>query len=64
MSKHRDELKGKQFGAAAPIMKGCVEEWKELEEERKESYKKLAQACRYDEEENTWDCEPQTLNED
>lgn len=64
MGQHREELKGKQFGAAAPIMKECVEQWKALNEENKQSFQNLVKSCRYNEKENFWNCEPEHLNEE
>lgn len=50
------ELKGKPFGAAAPFMKKCTQEWKSFSESEKQDFKRMSDSCQLDEERNAWDC--------
>ena len=54
MSAHSDEMKGKPFGAAAPFLKECTEEWKGLDEQTKISFKEKADRCELID--DKWEC--------
>lgn len=56
MGESSSELKGKPFGAAAPFMKKCTQEWKGFSESEKQAFKQKSDACQLDESSNTWEC--------
>lgn len=45
MIANKEQMKGKPFGAAAPVMKGCSEAWKKLSEAEKEKIRAQALQC-------------------
>lgn len=55
MISHKDQMKGKPFGAAAPFMKKCSQQWKALSEEEKEKIKDQALQCTQNPA-GKWDC--------
>lgn len=45
MGEHADEMKGQPFGAAAPFMKQCTQDWKGLTDEQKATFKERSDKC-------------------
>lgn len=57
MTDNKDQMKGKPFGSAAPVMKGCSQAWNNLNEKEKEKIRAQALECTPPESPGKkWDC--------